>query len=87
LRTVSRKLFETNFEEDEAEDAKGLAYKCARNEPDAVDKVNEILAGIGLNMDQVLDDAKGGKAKELVQEYVRREPAAVNLVDKRHRRR
>ena len=41
----------------------------------------KILAGIGLNMDQVLDDAKGRKAKELVQEYVRREPDAVNLVD------
>ena len=32
-------------------------------------------------MDQVLDDAKGRKAKELVQEYVRREPDAVKLVD------
>ena len=29
-------------------------------------------------MDQVLDDAKRRKAKELVQEYVRREPDAVN---------
>jgi hypothetical protein len=32
-------------------------------------------------MSQVLDDAKRRKAKELVQEYVRREPDAVNLVD------
>ena len=31
-------------------------------------------------MDQVLDDAKGRKAKELVQEYVRREPDAVTQV-------
>jgi hypothetical protein len=31
-------------------------------------------------MDQVLDDAKGRKAKETVQEYVRREPDAVTLV-------
>jgi hypothetical protein len=31
-------------------------------------------------MDQVLDHAKGRKAKELVQEYVRREPDAVTLV-------
>ena len=29
----------------------------------------------------VLDDAKGRKAKELVQEYVRREPDAVTLID------
>ena len=32
-------------------------------------------------MNRVLDDAKGRKAKELVQDYVRREPDAVNLVD------
>ena len=32
-------------------------------------------------MDEVLNDAKGRKAKELVQEYVRREPDVVNLVD------
>ena len=31
-------------------------------------------------IDQVLDDAKGRKAKELVQEYVRREPDAVTQV-------
>ena len=76
-----RKILQDNLPEDQAEDAQTLAYKCARNEADAVDKVNEILDGIGLNMDQVLDDAKGRKAKELVQEYVRREPDAVTLVD------
>jgi hypothetical protein len=32
-------------------------------------------------MKQILDDAKGRKAKELVQNYVRREPEAVKLVD------
>ena len=31
-------------------------------------------------MDEILDDAKGRKAKELVQEYVRREPDAVTQV-------
>jgi uncharacterized Zn finger protein len=31
-------------------------------------------------MNQVLDDTKGRKTKELVQEYVRREPDAVTLV-------
>ena len=75
------KILQDNLPEDQAEDAQTLAYKCARNEADAVDKVNEILDGIGLNMDQVLDDAKGRTAKELVQEYVRREPDAVTLVD------
>ena len=40
-----------------------------------------MLAGIKLDMDDILDDAKGRKAKELVQKYVRREPDAVKLVD------
>ncbi len=31
-------------------------------------------------MDEVRDDAKGHKAKELAQEYARREPGAVTLV-------
>ena len=57
-----------------------LARECAQSEADAVDKVKKILAGIGLNMKQVLDDAKGRKPKELVQEYVRREPDAVTQV-------
>jgi hypothetical protein len=73
-------ILEDNLPEDPAEDAQTLAHGCARNEADAVDKVTKILAGIGLNLDQVLDDAKGRKAKELVQEYVRREPDAVTLV-------
>jgi hypothetical protein len=73
-------ILQDNLPEDPAEDAQTLAHGCARNEADAVDKVTRILAGIGLNMDQVLEDAKGRKAKELVQEYVRREPDAVTLV-------
>ena len=60
--------------------AQTLAHECARNEAHAVDKVNKILYVRGLNMNQVLDDAKDRKAKELVQEYVRREPDAVTLV-------
>jgi hypothetical protein len=67
--------------EDQVNSAQTLARKCAQSEADAVDKVTKILAAIRLNMNQVLDDAKGRKAKELVQEYVRCEPDAVNLVD------
>jgi hypothetical protein len=63
-----------------AEDAQTLARECAQSEADAVDKVTKILAGIGLNMDQILDHAKCRKSKELVQEYARREPDAVTLV-------
>jgi hypothetical protein len=56
--------------------------KCAQDEADAVDKVNEVLDGIELDMDKVLDDVRARKAKELVQEYARREPDAVTLVHK-----
>ena len=58
------------------------ARKCAQDEADAVDKVNEVLDGIELDMDKVLDDVRARKAKELVQEYARREPDAVTLVHK-----
>jgi hypothetical protein len=71
-------ILQDNLPEDQVNSAQTLARKYARNEAGAVDKVNEILDGIGLNMDRVLDDAKRRKAKELVQEYVR--PNAVTLV-------
>jgi hypothetical protein len=73
-------ILQDNLPEDQVNSAQTLARKYARNEAGAVDKVNEILDGIGLNMDRVLDDAKRRKAKELVQEYARREPGAVTLV-------
>ena len=74
------KILQENLRKDQVDSAQALARECAQNEADAVDKVNKILAGIGLNMNQILDDAKGRKAKELVQEYVRREPDAVTQV-------
>jgi hypothetical protein len=73
-------ILQDNLPEDQAEDAQTLARECAQNEADAVDKVKKILAGLGLDMDQVLDDAKDRKPKDVVQEYVRREPDAVTLV-------
>jgi hypothetical protein len=59
-----------------------LARACSRNETDAVDKVKECLAGIGLELDHILNRAQARKAKELVQGYVRREPGAVKLIDR-----
>jgi hypothetical protein len=64
--------------EDQAEDAQSLAREYARKEPDAVDKVNEVLPSDG--PDEALKGAQASKAKELVREYVRREPNAVTLV-------
>jgi hypothetical protein len=43
-------ILQDNLPEDQAEDAQTLACECARNEPGAVDKVNEVLAGISLHM-------------------------------------
>jgi hypothetical protein len=81
-------ILQDNLPQDQAENAHTLAHECARNEPDAVDKVNEVLDGIesgffGIRrtMDSVLNGAQARKAKELVQEYARREPDAVTLVN------
>jgi hypothetical protein len=59
-----------------------LAHKCARDEPDADDKVNQILAGINLDMVDVLKSARARKAEELAQEYLQRKPVAIKLIDK-----
>ena len=45
-------ILQDNLPEDQAEYAQTLAHECAQNEADAVDKVNKILAGIGLDMDR-----------------------------------
>ena len=37
-------ILRDNFPEDQVEDAQTLAHECARNEPDADDKVNEMLS-------------------------------------------
>src|SRR5262249_6386503 len=74
-------ILQDNLPENQAQDARTLAHKCAGNEPDAVDKVTKVLDRIQLQMDNVLYGARIRKAKELVQEYVRREPNAVILVD------
>jgi hypothetical protein len=76
-----REILQDNLEEGQGEDvAQRLAQACARNEPDAVDKVTEVLAGIDLTMDGILYRARVRKAEELAQEYTRREPGAVKLI-------
>jgi hypothetical protein len=85
-----RKFFEEDLTEilqenleDQTEDlAQTLAHQCARNERDAVDKVNQILDGINLHMDPILDSARARKAEKLAQECVRRKPGAIKLIDK-----
>lgn len=68
---------------DQTEDVlRTLAQKCAQNESDAVDKVNQILAGLNLDIDNILDTARAHKAKELAQDYLRRKPGTIKLIDK-----
>jgi hypothetical protein len=76
-------ILQDNLAEDQSEDdARALAHKCARDEPDADDKVNQILAGINLDMVDVLKSARARKAEELAQEYLQRKPVAIKLIDK-----
>src|ERR1700730_13498242 len=79
-------LFRDDFQDNLADDqkkgsAQTLAHKCAQNEPEAVDEVKRVLAGIDLDFDQFLDDVQAEKAEELLQEYAQRSPEAVTLVN------
>jgi hypothetical protein len=59
-----------NFSEGKEASAQNLACKCAGNEAKAVDEVNRILEHTGVYLDNILDDARTKKAKELLQKYV-----------------
>jgi hypothetical protein len=87
--------YQTHFEQDLAEilqenlaegqtevDARVLAHKCAHDEPDADDKVNQILGGINLDMGEILKHARARKAEESAQDYLQRKPGAIKLIDK-----
>jgi hypothetical protein len=73
-------ILEENVQ-DQTEDVRTLAHKCAQNEREADDEVNQILAGINLDMDTVVEIARARKAKQLAQDYARRKPGAIKLVD------
>jgi hypothetical protein len=73
-------IFQDNLPGDQAEAAQMLAHACARNETEAVDKVNKLLDRADLYMESILNKTRARRAKELVQEYVRREPDALMLM-------
>ena len=79
-------ILQDNLPQDQVKDARKLGQACARNQPDAVEKVERVLFGLDMNvgltrrMDKILADARARKAKELVQEYARDESNAINLV-------
>jgi hypothetical protein len=76
-------ILQNNLTEDLTEDgAQTLAQKCARNDPDADDKVNQILDRINLDMDSILNSAKAREAEELVHDYAQRKPGAIKLIHK-----
>ena len=64
---------------EQADSAEMLAAECAPNTDEANDKLGKVLFSIGLGMNDVLNDARADKAKELAQEYVRGERDAVTL--------
>jgi hypothetical protein len=83
------KILQDHLPEDQADSAQTLACRCAQDEANAIDKVNEILSkirqnmgleGYGLDMKRILDRARAHKAEELVREYVRGESDAITLV-------
>jgi len=77
------KILQDNLAEDQAEDsAQTLAHACAQNEPAAVDKVNNVLTGIGEDIDDIINRARAHKAKELAQDYGRRRAGAVKLINR-----
>jgi hypothetical protein len=73
-------ILQDNLPEEQANAARTLASKYVHGKPDAVDKVNNVLAGIQVTMDQVETDARSRKVEELVQEYVRHNADAVNEI-------
>jgi hypothetical protein len=74
------KILQNNLSEDQVDSAEVLAAECAPTTDEADAKLNEVLHSIGLDVDAVLDDARAQKAKELLQEYGRREPETVRLI-------
>jgi hypothetical protein len=74
-------ILQDNLKDQSDDDAQALAHKCAQNDLDADDKVNQILAAIDMDIDAVLKIAKPRKAKELAHDYVRRKPGAIKLID------
>jgi hypothetical protein len=73
-------ILQDNLPGEHTNAARTLASKCAQDKPDAIDKVNKVLAGIQLTRDQVETDARSQKVEELAQEYVRHNADAVTEI-------
>jgi hypothetical protein len=73
-------ILKNNLPPEQADSAEMLAAECTPNTDEANDKLGKVLSSIGLG-NNVLDDARADKAKELAQEYARGERDAVTLVN------
>jgi hypothetical protein len=58
-----------------------LARRCSESEPNAVTKVEEILAPTGWKLDVFRDDMRTEKAEEIMHEYAQRDDDAIGLVN------
>jgi hypothetical protein len=65
---------------DQPDSVESLAYKCAQNQKEAVDRVNAILDCNGLHLDSILNVAKWCAAEELAQAYFRGDSDAATSV-------
>ena len=68
-----------NLPRDQADTAEQLAGACAGNNSVAVDKVNQILAKLHVDTDDILDRAQAHKAKELRKSTFGVSPTSSNL--------
>ena len=73
-------ILKNNLPPEQADSAETLAAECTPNTDEANDKLGKVLNSLGLG-NNVLDDARADKAKELAHEYVRGERDAVTLVN------
>jgi hypothetical protein len=70
------------FAESQAEEfSRELARRYAREEPDAVEQVDEILSAEGLGRHDFLQTAMARKVERLARAYARREPDAIKEVN------
>ena len=81
FRVYLAEILRTQLPEDQADCAETLAAECAPNDAEADHKLEQVLRSIGLDSSTVLDEARAHRARELVQEYVRREPETVELIN------
>jgi hypothetical protein len=56
-------ILQDNLEDQSGDDAQTLAHKCAQNQPDADDKVNQILASINLDIGRCPEKCAGSQSR------------------------